>query len=133
MSIDFKFGEWPKRSERSTNRLPHQRQLLVSGIGRQRSFLDRDLERHLNPKDRSHWYRVKPDGTYALRLYVRNVATALNDDGETTIIADTRDEAKEIYEQLLEDVEAGKYDELIKKHLASIPPRKRKKQVSDND
>jgi hypothetical protein len=31
-----------------------------------------------------------------------------------------------VYEQLYEQVEAGKYNDRIKKHLASIPPRKKR-------
>jgi hypothetical protein len=41
--------------------------------------------------------------------------------------------AEEKYKQLLDAVKAGEYDEIIKKHLASIPPRgKRSKGGSGN-
>lgn len=127
--MKFIFGKYPKWEARKTD----HRDALVRGIARQLSFLNSDRDSDLNPKDRAHWYRVV-DGVYYCWLYVSNVALDLHGTGEpiAPIIAETRDEAKQVYEQLLEQVEAGKYDDLIKKHLAGIPPRKHKAVVEGN-
>ena len=44
----------------------------------------------------------------------------------TAIKVNSLEEAAQLYERIYEAYGAGELDEMVKKHLASIPPRKRR-------
>jgi hypothetical protein len=48
--MDFKFGDYPKRSARPTYRFAKVLETLLRGIVRQQSYLDSDLDSDLNPE-----------------------------------------------------------------------------------
>ena len=66
-------------------------------------------------------------GELHLSLRVSGQILALNDDDDLAVVVGTVEEAVKWYRQVIQEVEAGDWDEIIHEHIARIPPKKRRK------